>query len=1088
MATIQQISQSIEDYKKRFYQNDLLRGGIFFSSYAITAYLSLVVLEYYGHFSSGTRTFLFLSLLGSYATLFAYWMGFPIYKIVTANQHLSDEQAAAQIGAFFPEIKDKLLNTLQLSSMSAAQGSLIAATIDQRTQALGEFQFTQAVDLNENKKHLKRYLLLPFIILVGVGIGYRSLLADGTDRLVHFDEEFAVPAPFTFELEDSHSVIYAEDYTIKVKTIGSEVPEQMNIVIDGQEVPIKKNGPGSFEYTFQRVSEDQQFHFTSGQYNSKSVSLDVLFNPSILKKEAILQFPAYTRKEAITVENTNDYAVPAGTKITWNITTDQTDKLLIDNNLVQKSNSIFKFDRRFIKSSSIEMKAENSADQTHTKQALNVAVIPDEYPQIRINSSQDTTFYQHVLLAGRLADDYGFSSLKLRYEILDEDGQKLRDGSQSIPFNSLQEHQNFFHHLNMQEMNIQPGEQLTFHVEAWDNDAINGPKKTSTQSFKFRIPTANELENKTDEAFEETNDNLEEHLEETKDLRDELHILQDDLKTKKNLNWEDKKELNKVLDKQNNLQEQLEQLQEELQQDNEQFEQFNKENKTLEEKAKKLEDLMENIMDEEYKKLMEELQKMMNENIDPKDLLEKLDKLDLKSENMENELDKSIEMLKKLQMDRKMEQLKDKLEELAKEQEQLAEETLDKQNDAEELQKEQDKLNEQFEEVKKDMEELNELNESMENQKELGDFNEESESIDKKMEDASESLEKNKRKDASESQENAAEEMKKMKEMLASMQQKAQMEENKENMDDLRQLLENLVKASYDQERIMKDFRKVRQRDPRFVTLSQEQLELQNSTQIIKDSLLALAKRVEQIEPHITRELTDMYHNMELSADAIKARRARLASGRQQYSMTAMNNLALMLSEVLKQMQQQMADQMAGDQMCNKPGGTTPNNMGDMQKGLSEMLQKLKNGDYSGRELSQKLAEMAARQQMIREALKQMGENGEGLPSDELKELQKLMKETEQDLLNNNVTQRTIERQKEIETRLLESEKSERERDMDNKRKSETGIEKERINPPSLDEFLKLKEQQIELLKTIPPNLTPYYKKEVNQYFQTIEK
>jgi uncharacterized phage infection (PIP) family protein YhgE len=705
-----------------------------------------------------------------------------------------------------------------------------------------------------------------------------------------------------------------------------------------------------------------------------------------------------------------------------------------------------------------------------------------------MNSSQDTTFYQHVLLAGRLSDDYGFSSLKLRYEILDEDGEKLRDGTQKIPFNALQEHQNFFHHLNMQDMDIKPGEQLTFHVEAWDNDAVSGPKKSSTQVFRYRIPTASELENKTDDAFEQSTENMEDRLEDTQELRDELKKLQDDLKTKKNLNWEDKKELNKVLDKQNNLQKQLENLQEELQQNNEQFEQFNEENKALEEKAKKLEELMEDIMDDEYKKLLEELQKMMNENIDPKDLLEKLDELDMKSENMENELDKSIEMLKKLQMDRKMEQLKDKLEKLAEQQEKLAEETLDKDNDAEELKKEQEELNEQFEEVKQDMEELDKLNKSMENKKELDDFNEESESIDQKMEDASESLENNKRKDASESQEKAAEEMKKMKDMLAQMQQQAEMEENKENMEDLRQLLENLVKASYDQERIMKDFRKVKQRDPRFVTLSQEQLDLQNSTQIIKDSLLALAKRVDQIEPHITRELTDMYHNMELSAEAIKERRARLASGRQQYSMTAINNLALMLSEVLKQMQQQMGEKMPGDQVCEKPGGSTPNNVGDMQKGLSETLKKLKDGEFGGRELSKKLAEMAARQQMIREALKQLGENGEGLPSDELKELQELMQQTEQDLLNNNVSQQTIERQKEIETRLLESDKSERERDMDNKRKSETGIEKTRINPPSLDEFLKLKEQQIELLKTIPPNLTPYYKKEVNQYFQTIEK
>ncbi len=612
MASIQQISQRIEDYKKRFYQNDLLRGGIFFTSYAITAYLSLVVLEYYGHFSSGTRGFLFLSLLGSYATLFTYWMGFPIYKIATANQQLSDEEAAAQIGAFFPEIKDKLLNTLQLSSLSAAQGSLISATLTERTAALSDFKFTQAVDLNENKKHLKRYLLLPFIILVGAGIGYRSLLADGTDRLLHFDEEFAIPAPFSFDVEREHTVIFSSDYTIKVTATGKEVPEQMNIVLDGQEVPIKKTAPGTFEYTFQQVDANQQFHFTSGQYNSESISLNVLFNPSILKKEAVLQFPAYTRKDPITVENTNDYAVPAGTKITWNITTEQTDKLLINNKLVDKTSNLFRFKKRFIKSTALDIKAENESDHTSIKQTMNVVVIPDAYPQIRMNSSQDTTFYQDVLLAGRLSDDYGFTALKLRYEILDEDGEKLRNGTQKIAFNSIQEHQNFFHHLNMQDMDIKPGEQLTFHVEAWDNDAVSGPKKSSTQVFRFKIPTASELENKTDDAFEQSTENMEDRLEDTQELRDELKKLQDELKTKKNLNWEDKKELNKVLDKQNNLQKQLENLQEELQQNNEQFEQFNEENKALEEKAKKLEELMEDIMDDEYKKLLEELQKMMN--------------------------------------------------------------------------------------------------------------------------------------------------------------------------------------------------------------------------------------------------------------------------------------------------------------------------------------------------------------------------------------------------------------------------------------------------------------------------------------------
>jgi hypothetical protein len=37
--------------------------------------------------------------------------------------------------------------------------------------------------------------------------------------------------------------------------------------------------------------------------------------------------------------------------------------------------------------------------------------------------------------------------------------------------------------------------------------------------------------------------------------------------------------------------------------------------------------------------------------------------------------------------------------------------------------------------------------------------------------------------------------------------------------------------------------------------------------------------------------------------------------------MTFLNDLALMLSEVMNQMQQQMSSMMPGSQMCNKPGG-----------------------------------------------------------------------------------------------------------------------------------------------------------------------
>ena len=43
-------------------------------------------------------------------------------------------------------------------------------------------------------------------------------------------------------------------------------------------------------------------------------------------------------------------------------------------------------------------------------------------------------------------------------------------------------------------------------------------------------------------------------------------------------------------------------------------------------------------------------------------------------------------------------------------------------------------------------------------------------------------------------------------------------------------------------------------------------------------------------------------------------------------------------------------------------------------------------------------------------------------------------------------------------------------------------------NSVLFEEYLQIKKGETELLKTIPPNLKPYYKNKVNEYFKSIEK
>jgi hypothetical protein len=284
---------------------------------------------------------------------------------------------------------------------------------------------------------------------------------------------------------------------------------------------------------------------------------------------------------------------------------------------------------------------------------------------------------------------------------------------------------------------------------------------------------------------------------------------------------------------------------------------------------------------------------------------------------------------------------------------------------------------------------------------------------------------------------------------------------------------------------------------------------------MVEDSLFALSKRVFELESFINKEIREVNKNMGKSLENLEARQKNEATKDQQYIMTGFNNLALMLSETLEQMQQQMASQKPGNQMCQKPGQKPGqkkgNSMSQMQQQLNDQLDKLskemKSGKMPGKgEMSKQIAEMAQKQAAIREAMKKLLEEegvgqgkggkdcGPGTPcaqeeaklAEQIKKAMEQMDKTETDLANKVLTTEMLKRQQEIMTRLLEAEEALRKREQDNKRESNTAQDMPSRIPPSLEEYLKKREAEIQLYKTVPPALNPYYKQLVEKYFKNI--
>jgi hypothetical protein len=256
------------------------------------------------------------------------------------------------------------------------------------------------------------------------------------------------------------------------------------------------------------------------------------------------------------------------------------------------------------------------------------------------------------------------------------------------------------------------------------------------------------------------------------------------------------------------------------------------------------------------------------------------------------------------------------------------------------------------------------------------------------------------------------------------------------------------------------------------------------------------------IEPFITREIQDINQHVEDALVNLTERRKGPAGEDQQFVMTSINDLALLLSEVLDQMMNSMQMQCSGQCKKGSPkpgkGSASAKSMREMQQQLNQQIQKMKeegstpsrSKDSRNATQSEGFARMAAQQEAIRRMMEQyqdqLKEQGMGNSKD-AKDLMDKMETTETELVNKIITQQTIERLKDIETRLLKHEKAELQREQEEKRESKEGKDINNRNPEDFLEYNKLQDKEIELLRTVPPDLRPYYKEKVNQYFYHFE-
>lgn len=1106
----------LDAFIRRYYRNELLRGGLFALGLLTSTIILAALLEYIGHFGTAVRMFLFFTCLAAAAWIVAWYLIRPLLHLFRIGKVLSYEEAALIVGRHFPDVQDKLLNTLQLSRMYSGNSTdaLLLAGIEQRTSALRPLPFARAVDVKRSLR-LTRWVALPVLLIASLLLFQSHIITGPARRIVQYDRVFKREAPFRFVVHNPKLRVFAgEDYDLKAGLEGQALPEELFLLLDGREVKLLREDDGLYHYRFASLNQTLEFNLSAAGYTSDPYRLEVLRRAEVSGVTAALEYPAYTGRKNESLNDAASLSVPEGTWINWTIQTRHASTLQVDGGKSAGEKDAagrFKYRQRYLRNGQLRLLPQNEIPGSGDTQVFDIRVIPDAFPAISVERQRDSSDDARYWFSGSASDDYGIARVLFRYRFAaasDPARTKLPPGTLPVSFSGGRDAV-FGFTVHTASIGMAPGDRIEYWFEVWDNDAVNGSKPTRTPVTELKKESLEELQERANQTAGNMSSTMEEAFRDLQKQSRRQEELELKLNSTKNPSWEDKDKLRQLIDERMRMQERMEELRREQEKLSRQQQELQTPDQKLLEREKELRKLFEEMASPEMKAMMEKLREMLNQ-LNKDQMKEQLDKMQLDRKDLEKQLDMAIEQFRQLQVEKKADQLAQRMEQMAEKQQKLAEKTENTKGKNAELQQEQQKLNEELKELQDQQKELERENQELETPLDFKTPEGETREAGEQMQQAGNNLSGGQNQKAAQNQKSAAQKLQEAADKMRQAMSAAKAQQDAEDYQTLRQILENLVEVSFSQEKVMQEMKQQMGYSPRYVQLSQEQKRIVDEMKLIEDSLFALSKRQPRVKSFINKEVTRINDNLDQAIGKLRSREQGTVAMRQQYAMTGMNNLAVMLSESLSQMQQDMQSQPnSSGKACNNPKskgkGQPKQSLNQMQEQLGKMLQQMQQqqGNKPGQQgqqqqqqqgkqasQSEQFARMAAQQEALRREVEKMRreleEQGAGDADREIRQTEELMKEQEKKLLNKQFDPAMLERHKEIRTRLLEHEKANREQDQDEQRESNRPGDYPATPPPALKDWLERKRREQEMLRRLPPELNTWYREMLEEYYRQI--
>lgn len=1108
-----QIQAKLNALRRKIKRVSLLEGLVLSLSAVISLLLLLIALEALLHLSSLFRTSLVLVSILCCLGMLTRYLFKPLLSLVLNWPTPSDEHLAQQIGASFPFLKDRLVNTLQVYHKRSHNSEgysldLIDASLKEIWGLVKDLDFERIVDL-ERVKRAGRFLITPSLALLFFAGLFPSTFRSSANRVLHPTREFITPPSFTLEIEPGDiEVLEGQTVVIKVKAKGN-VPQQvlLNLREEDREIfeqkALRSVGPGCFQYKIENLRESIEYFATAGEVRTPNYWLTLIKRPMVRTLQLQLTYPPYSGLGSRYLEkNIGDVTALIGTQVNLKI---KANKIIKEAKLIFRSGEIRnlkprgkevrggftlrKDDKYHIQLVDLKGNANLNPIQYHIKTLL------DQYPTVKISQpGKDVDLGEDMLLPLRIQaeDDFGFSKIRLGYRI--DKGpwnQLLQDTSyRFIPldFNPGEGARIKLNYTwDLSSFNLMPGDMISYFAEVFDNDLVSGPKKATSRTYTARFPSVYEIYKEVASGQEEEIESLESMVEESRRLKQRLDQLAQEMKRDAKLNWSKRQNLEETLERQQKLQQRLQKIKWRL---DEMIERMEKNELLCLETLRKyheLQELFQQITTPELQKALEELRKAL-EQINPERLRKAVQRFRLSQEDFLKSIERTLSILKRLLVEQKMDQVVRLTEELLKRQGELNEELkMASRTQLKDIAPREDKLGEDLEALR---ESLQDLKEKMKQFPKMPIFQVETalnmiNNIKQNIERASGMMRKGDKGAAVTAGAKVSDALSELSQTLRDAQRQMKESQKREIMEALQRTSRELLRLSQEQEGLRDRSKELQRGSPQFGILAEDQLNLLEGLNRITEKLYQLSQKTFFVTPEIGKAIGKSLANMREALKDLEQRNGFSALKHQSAALGGLNEAVWQIRSSMKSLS--AASSGIGFEEYLKRLQA----IAGQQQGINLQTMELsQNKGMLTMEQQAALAHLAAEQEALRKSLEQlyreMGQRSEILGR--LEEVIKQMEQVVEDLKRQRVDEKTIERQKRILSRLLDAQRSIRERDYSKKRRAERPREYTVSKPGELPKELIYQKDRLreDILEAKKEGYTQDYLELIRQYFEAL--